>query len=62
MAKAASNAERNPKSRKFAGGSKVLGTTKDGVRILDPKGKPTHFTRKEVRDAVASVMAARKVG
>jgi hypothetical protein len=38
----------------------VLGTTKDGVRILKPKGEATHFTRKEVREAVAQVRAAKR--
>jgi hypothetical protein len=36
----------------------VLGVTRDGVRILKP-GRGTHFTRKEARDAVAAVIAAR---
>ncbi|HUZ91759.1 MAG TPA: hypothetical protein VMU78_07650 [Methylocella sp.] len=48
------------KSAKFVAGKKVLGTTKDGVRILKPKGKATHFTQKELRSAVASVRAAKK--
>jgi hypothetical protein len=38
----------------------VLGTTKDGVRILKPKGKATHFTQKELHGAIASVQAAKK--
>jgi hypothetical protein len=42
------------------GGSKVLGTTKDGVRILKPKGKATHFTAKELKWAVASARAAKR--
>ena len=40
--------------------SKVLGTTTDGVKILKPKGRATHYTAKEVRDAVASVLAAKR--
>lgn len=40
--------------------AKVLGTTKDGVRILKPKGKATHFTAKELQGAIASVRAAKK--
>ena len=38
----------------------VLGTTKDGVRILKPKGRATNFTAKELRSAVRSVQAAKK--
>lgn len=33
---------------------------KDGVRILKPRGTATHFTEKEVRDAVASARAAKR--
>ncbi len=62
MTKSISNLEKPVKSSKPAVAEKVLGTTKDGVRILVPRGKPTHFTRKEVRDIVASVIAARKAG
>jgi hypothetical protein len=40
--------------------SNVLGVTKDGVRILKPKGKATHFTQKEVRNAVVAVRAAKR--
>ena len=40
---------------------KVLGITRDGVRILKPPGRrSTHFTQKEARDAVAAVFAARR--
>jgi hypothetical protein len=38
---------------RFAG-TKVLGVTKDGVRVLKPKGKATHFTGDELREAVAT--------
>jgi hypothetical protein len=38
----------------------VLGTTKDGVRILKPRGKATHFTKKELLDAVASARAFKR--
>ena len=41
---------------------KVLGTTKDGVRILKPKGKATHFSAKEIRDAISTVRAAKRAG
>jgi cytochrome c5 len=47
------------KIRKTAKGAKVLGTTFDGVRVLRPKGKATHFTAKELQAAIASVRAAR---
>jgi hypothetical protein len=40
---------------KVVGASKVLGMTKDGVRILKPRGRPTHFSQSEIREAVASV-------
>lgn len=52
------NLKRNAKSGKFMT-SKVLGTTKDGVVILKPRGAATHFTPKELRDAVASARAAK---
>ena len=47
-------------SRKAATG-RILGTTKDGVKIIT-SGQPTHFTRKELRDAVQQVVGARKAG
>lgn len=40
---------------------KVLGRTRDGVKILR-QGRATHFTDKELRDAVATAMAAQKTG
>ena len=41
---------------------KVLGITRDGVRILKPPGRrSTHFTPKEAREAVAAVLAATNV-
>jgi hypothetical protein len=40
-------------------GSKVLGTTFDGVQILKPKGKATHFTTGELRRAIANARATR---
>jgi hypothetical protein len=53
--------------RKLAGRAltnapKVLGVTKDGVRILKPKGEATHFSAKEIRDAIATVRAAKQAG
>ena len=52
--------EKAGKGGKGGGGPRVLGTTTDGVRILKPKGKATHFTAKELRDAVASARALRR--
>jgi hypothetical protein len=54
MAKTRKNAVREKKAA-FA---KVLGVTKDGVRILKPKGRATHFTQKELRDAVRATKGA----
>jgi hypothetical protein len=59
MAKVSKKTGHAGKSVKSVAG-KVLGTTKDGVRILKPKGYATHFTQKELRSAVASVRAAKK--
>jgi hypothetical protein len=53
---------RDAKTGRFVGGYKVLGTTKDGVRILKPKGHATHFTDKELRKAIATVRSAQKAG
>jgi hypothetical protein len=36
-------------------GYKVLGTMEDGVRILMPHTKPTHFTMAEARDIMRGV-------
>lgn len=33
-------------------GYKVAGTTADGVDILQPKAKPSHFTVREIRTAL----------
>lgn len=41
-------------------GAKVLFTTKDGVRILKPKGKATHFTEKELDRAIAAARSAKR--
>lgn len=42
------------------GGYLVLGTTRDGVRILRPKGKPTNFTMKELETAVTASSVGQK--
>jgi len=60
MAKVSKKTGHGGKSGKFVAGIKVLGTTKDGVRILKPKGNATHFTQKEIYSTVASVRAAKK--
>ena len=50
------------KTARSVGGYKVLGTTKDGVRILKPKGRATHFTQHELRRAIATVRSTQKAG
>jgi hypothetical protein len=60
MAKTPAKIVRDAKSGQFLPGTEVLGRTKDGVRILKPKGKATHFTQRELRAAVASVRAKRR--
>ena len=52
------------KASKVAGrkASKVLGTTSDGVRILKPKSRATHFTARELEAAISRVRAARSSG
>jgi hypothetical protein len=42
--------------------SKVLGTTSDGVRILKPKSRATHFTVPQLKAAISRVRAARASG
>lgn len=51
MTKAPSKTSGVSRTAKSAPG-KVLGITRDGVRILKPRGNPTHFTQKELREAV----------
>ncbi|MDC7677323.1 hypothetical protein [Asticcacaulis machinosus] len=47
-----------PKSFKKADSRpKVLGVTKDGVKILAPRRKATNFTQAELREAVAKALA-----
>jgi hypothetical protein len=62
MKDSSSRTGRDAKTGCFVGGYKVLGTTKDGVRILKPKGHATHFTDKELRKAIATVRSAQKAG
>jgi hypothetical protein len=40
----------------------VLGTTSDGVRILKPKGRATHFTVPQLEAAISRVRAKRASG
>jgi|tagenome__1003787_1003787.scaffolds.fasta_scaffold16758599_2 hypothetical protein len=42
------------------GSYKIVGSTSDGVKILAPKTKPTHFTRQEIRETISSVVRASK--
>jgi len=62
MAKDHVKVSRSAGSGQFVAGKPVLGTTRDGVRILKPNGSATHFTKKELSNAVASVMAAKRAG
>lgn len=41
--------------------NKVVGVTKDGVKILSPKVKPTNFTVEQIREAVRKVLNKPKV-
>ena len=45
---------RDAKTGKFVGGYEVLGKTRDGVRILKPKGKPKSFTVIQLKKAIAA--------
>ncbi|HVV93942.1 MAG TPA: hypothetical protein VHD15_11025 [Hyphomicrobiales bacterium] len=53
---------RKAKAQRTVAGYQVLGTTKDGVRILKPKKPATHFTTAEIRRAIRSVLAAERAG
>lgn len=41
---------------------KVLGVTRDGVHILKPASPATHFTAREIRQAISTVRTAHKAG
>ena len=41
---------------------KVLGVTRDGVHILKPASPATHFTAREIRQAISTVRTAQKAG
>jgi|SRR5580704_2889152 hypothetical protein len=59
MAKSSQTAAPNSKGQKPAKGQKVIGATEDGVRILKPKGRATHFTASELEAAIANARATR---
>ncbi len=60
MAKVSNKTPQGGKTGKRFAGPEVLDVTKDGVRILKPKGNATHFTPKELRDAVAAARASKR--
>ena len=60
--KTASKSARDARTGRFIGSYEVLGTTKDGVKILKPKGRATHFTEKELREAIATVRSTPEAG
>lgn len=62
MTNLSNKTQRAGKVPKSAPGAKVLGVTKDGVRILKPRAKATHFTPKELREAVATARASKRAG
>lgn len=47
---------------KAASTSRSLGTTYDGVKVLKPKTKPTHFTSQQIRAAIRTLQAKDKGG
>jgi hypothetical protein len=61
MTKPPAKTPRVSRAAKSAAG-KILGITKDGVRILKPRWSATHFTQKELRDAVARARAGKQAG
>ena len=42
------------------GSYKIVGHASDGVKILAPKTKPTHFTQQEIRQTIDNVVRASK--
>jgi hypothetical protein len=54
-----SKISRTSKPASKSGKPKVLGTTKDGVKIRQAKGRSKHFTAKDARKAVATAKAQR---
>ena len=54
--KKSNSAEKTPRS---VGGYRGLGRTRDGVLILEPKGKPQSFTVAELKKAIRVARAAK---
>ena len=52
-------ARRKPSGRPLSGKRKIIGVTRDGVEILQPTARPTHFTSEEIRDTIRKVLAER---
>jgi hypothetical protein len=47
---------KSPKSQRNAkSGYATAGRTRDGVTILMPKTKPTHFTTREIRKTITEI-------
>lgn len=45
------------KARKTGGTAyRTIGTTAEGIAILKPKTKPTHFTTGQIRSSIAQVL------
>lgn len=55
MAKPKSSSKRT--SRAGSGPYKIAGYAHDGVKILAPKTKPTHFTSREIRETILEIRA-----
>lgn len=47
------------RTHEMVGGHEVVGTLSDGVAVLKPKSKPSHFTSRQIRSTIASVMRDR---
>jgi hypothetical protein len=60
MAKNDKRIGRDAASGRFVGEYRVLGTTRDGVKILKPKARATHFTDREMREAVRATLDSQK--
>jgi hypothetical protein len=41
---------------------KVAGRLSDGVSVLEPKTKPTHFTSRQIRGTISDVLRRAKAG
>jgi hypothetical protein len=54
---AAKHSPRKPASPR----PKVIGTTADGVKILMPRARPTHFTYEEIGETVRQMRKAGKL-